>query len=302
MFSRSTDRGLTWSKAVRVNDDPVGNEAWQWFATMSVAPNGRIDVIWNDTRNSGQVNRSELSYSFSGDAGETWSENIPISPMFDSYVGWPRQNKIGDYYHAVSDNGGVNIAYAATFNGEQDVYFLRIGMHDCNENGIDDAEEVQSGSADDCDGNGVPDECQVDCNQTGRADVCDILQGSSEDCNENGLPDECELIHSDFDGDGAINDCDPDMDNDGVPNEPDDCDFTPSETPVDADGRPISDTNGNCAVDLGDYFRFRNCFQESGPAMPALSSLCADAFDYDGNGFIDLSDYAGFAAVFAPPP
>ena len=36
---------------VGVNDDPTGNGAWQWFGTMSVAPDGRIDAIWNDTRN-----------------------------------------------------------------------------------------------------------------------------------------------------------------------------------------------------------------------------------------------------------
>jgi hypothetical protein len=32
----------------------------------------------------------------------------------------------GDYYHPVSDETGVDVAYAATFNGEQDIYYLRI--------------------------------------------------------------------------------------------------------------------------------------------------------------------------------
>ena len=50
MFARSTDGGMTWSQPVRVNDDP-GTSAWQWFGTMSVAPNGRIDAVWLDTRN-----------------------------------------------------------------------------------------------------------------------------------------------------------------------------------------------------------------------------------------------------------
>ena len=50
-FVRSTDDGETWSEKVRVNDDPEGNGAWQWFGMMSVAPNGRIDAVWNDTRN-----------------------------------------------------------------------------------------------------------------------------------------------------------------------------------------------------------------------------------------------------------
>ena len=51
-FARSTDGGNTWSPPVRVNDDARSEDGWQWFGTMSVAPNGRIDVIWNDTRNS----------------------------------------------------------------------------------------------------------------------------------------------------------------------------------------------------------------------------------------------------------
>ena len=38
MFARSTDGGTTWSNPVRVNDDPEDNGAYQWFGTMSVAP------------------------------------------------------------------------------------------------------------------------------------------------------------------------------------------------------------------------------------------------------------------------
>src|SRR5262249_10306646 len=49
MFARSTDGGQSWSVPVRVNDDAPG-ASLQWFRTMSVAPNGRIDVVWNDTR------------------------------------------------------------------------------------------------------------------------------------------------------------------------------------------------------------------------------------------------------------
>lgn len=163
-FIRSEDGGFTWSDPVRVNDDSVGANAWQWFGTMSVAPGGRIDVVWNDTRTSGATNFSELYYSFSYDGGRTWAVNEPVSPMFNSFEGWPSQQKIGDYYHMISDNTGANVAYSATFNGEQDVYFLRIpancdgtlpGAVDCNGNGIADACES------DCDGNGVEDSC--DC-------------------------------------------------------------------------------------------------------------------------------------------
>ncbi|HEX9655354.1 MAG TPA: T9SS type A sorting domain-containing protein [Bacteroidota bacterium] len=126
-FTCSTDGGLTWSAPVRINDDTTSAE-WQWFGTMSVAPNGRIDVVWLDTRNNPGTVLSSLYYSYSIDAGVTWAPNIRLSNSFDPHVGWPQQQKMGDYYHMVSDNAGVHLAWAATFNGEQDVYYGHISL------------------------------------------------------------------------------------------------------------------------------------------------------------------------------
>ncbi len=126
MFARSTDGGETWSAPKRINDDPIGNGAWQWFGTMSVAPDGRIEVVWNDSRTTGNPAQSALWYSYSTDGGATWSSNEQASPVWNSLIGWPNQNKIGDYYHMVSDNGGADLAWSATFRGGQDVYYLRI--------------------------------------------------------------------------------------------------------------------------------------------------------------------------------
>lgn len=161
MFIRSEDGGLTWSQPLRINDDFIDNGAWQWFGTMSVSSNGRIDVIWNDTRNTFAANLSETFYSFSKDGGITWSINVPLTPVFNSHLGWPQQNKIGDYYDMVSDVDGANLAYSATFNGEQDVYFLRIPA-DCDNNGILDDQDIASNRSLDCDSNGMLDVCQAD--------------------------------------------------------------------------------------------------------------------------------------------
>ncbi len=158
-FIHSTDGGQSWSTPVRINDD-TGSSAWQWFGTMSVAPDGRIDVVWNDTRHTGQVNQSELFYSKSTDGGLTWSANEQLSPVWDSFVGWPNQSKIGDYYHMTSDRVGADLAWAATFNGEQDVYYLRIGDHDCNGNAVGDSLDIASGQSHDSNQNGIPDECE----------------------------------------------------------------------------------------------------------------------------------------------
>jgi hypothetical protein len=153
-ISRSVNGGASWSPPIRVNDDPTTNGAWHWFGAHAVAPTGRIDVIWNDTRDSGSSALSRLYYSYSYDAGDTWAPNVVISPEFNSLVGWPNQSKIGDYYTIVSDTLGGHVAYSATFNGEQDVYYVNV-FPDCNDNGVADALDIP-----DCNGNFIPDECE----------------------------------------------------------------------------------------------------------------------------------------------
>jgi hypothetical protein len=126
MFVRSTDGGTTFTAPRRVNDDPVNHAKWHWFGTLSVAPNGRIDVVWFDTRNAADNTTSQLFYSYSIDGGNTWSPNVAVSNPFNPFVGYPNQSKIGDYITVVSDDDGANVAYAATFNGEEDIYYVRI--------------------------------------------------------------------------------------------------------------------------------------------------------------------------------
>ena len=116
MFARSTNGGASFSAPQRINDDPVNPNKWHWFGTLSVAPNGRIDAVWFDTRNAANNTDSQLFYSFSTDAGVTWAPNVAVSNPFNPFEGYPNQNKIGDYITIVSDATGGNVAYAATFN------------------------------------------------------------------------------------------------------------------------------------------------------------------------------------------
>ena len=125
-FVRSTNGGITFSAPRRINDDPVNHAKWHWFGTLSVAPSGRIDVVWYDTRNSPNNVTSQLFYSFSIDGGNTWSPNVAVSNPFNPFIGYPNQSKLGDYITVVSDDDSANVAYAATFNGEEDIYYVRI--------------------------------------------------------------------------------------------------------------------------------------------------------------------------------
>src|SRR6266550_1332776 len=133
MFARSTNGGASFSAPQRINDDPVNPSKWHWFGTVSVAPNGRLDAVWYDTRNAANNTDSQLFYSFSMDGGVTWSANVAVSNPFNPFEGYPNQSKIGDYITIVSDNSGGNAAYAATFNfnpnrsqHEEDVYYVRV--------------------------------------------------------------------------------------------------------------------------------------------------------------------------------
>src|SRR5881392_3346348 len=133
MFARSTNGGVIFSAPQRINDDPVNPSKWHWFGTVSVAPNGRLDAVWYDTRNAANNTDSQLFYSYSTDGGVTWAPNVAVSNPFNPFEGYPNQSKIGDYITIVSDATGGNVAYSATFNfnpnrgqHEEDVYYVRV--------------------------------------------------------------------------------------------------------------------------------------------------------------------------------
>lgn len=66
---RSSDRGLTWSQPVKVNDVP--GSAREGLHAMAVAPNGTLACAWLDLRDKGTT----LYLSTSRDGGSTWSKN-----------------------------------------------------------------------------------------------------------------------------------------------------------------------------------------------------------------------------------
>ena len=66
---------------------------------------------------------------------------------------------------------------------------------------------------------------------------------------------------ADFDDDGTPDICDRDIDDDGVSNTLDACDFTPLGVPVDSNGRPHADLNHDCEVNLADFAVFQSSFR-----------------------------------------
>ncbi len=108
----------------------------------------------------------------------------------------------------VSDDG--RLLFAKT---DSRLQMVAVPAGDCNNNGIDDVEELAEGLAIDCNGNlrpdscelendcnqnMIPDECEEDCNNNGIADECDLTDGTASDCDANGQLDECQLDPDDI--------------------------------------------------------------------------------------------------------
>lgn len=253
MFTRSTNGGTSWEPPRRINHFGVANDgSSQWFGAMDVAPNGRIDAIYLDTRYDPLPvpQFSHLRYSASFDGGVTWRYDIAVSPEFMHNISYPVQRKIGDYMDLQSDNSGCHVAYPATFNGEQDVYHIRLAFLDCNNNGQLDVNEIDQGLLPDCNGNDIPDACELntqyalDCNGNGAPDECDIGSGFEQDCDANGVPDSCDILGGapDCNGNGVPDACDlqrvPQLDC-NVNGEVDSCEIAAGQTPdCNQNGRP----------------------------------------------------------------
>jgi hypothetical protein len=117
LFTSSSDGGKTWTKPLNITDDAPDKRADQYYAGISVAPNGRVDVAWHDFRNDpffspGQEGNMgsavgqrywDVYYTYSSDAGATWSKNLRVTnPSIDA--------KHGATFNNIDTRGPIGIA------------------------------------------------------------------------------------------------------------------------------------------------------------------------------------------------
>jgi len=172
-------------------------------------------------------------------------------------------------------------------------------IDDCNGDCVSDADELAAG-APDCNGNGVPDYCDLDCNNNSIPDECDLAAGTSLDCNSNGVPDECD---PDCNNNDIPDDCDlaagtsPDCNSNGIPDE---CDVMSGfSRDCTSDGVP-----DECAVVCVDHCEcvdadactYDRCVEGSCANLPRIYG------DADHNNYVTLIDLFsvldGFAGQF----
>jgi hypothetical protein len=84
VVQRSTDGGATWTEPVAIDDAPAAEPTTSFWPQLSVAPNGRIDVTWQDNRDTADY-KFNLRYTYSTDGGQTWAPNVIIN---DRPIDW----------------------------------------------------------------------------------------------------------------------------------------------------------------------------------------------------------------------
>ncbi len=104
----SSDRGQTWTDPEPVNDDDPEQLFYSGIPKISLAPNGRLDVAWFDTRSDPGTTSNDVYYASSSDNGATWSKNVRMS---DQSI----DRKIGVYASRFDLNAPPGIASTDSF-------------------------------------------------------------------------------------------------------------------------------------------------------------------------------------------
>jgi hypothetical protein len=78
VMQRSTDGGVTWSEPLALDDIQPGDNVNNFYPEMSVAPNGRVDVVWQDNRGLAD-NLINVRYTYSTDGGLTWAPSVVVN-------------------------------------------------------------------------------------------------------------------------------------------------------------------------------------------------------------------------------
>lgn len=85
-LTASTDGGRTWRDRVIVNEDPQRSTN-QLLPNLSIAPNGRLDIAWNDFRHSPkdplnpgrESGMDNIYYTYSTDGGTSFAPNVRVN-------------------------------------------------------------------------------------------------------------------------------------------------------------------------------------------------------------------------------
>ena len=124
---RTLDGGATWSPALRVNDDTVGNGAGQDMCWAAFSGDGRYAAAWRDRRNGGAGQNADyrIYAAASFDGGATFTANGPVGaqggPLFIPVDG-------NDFLGVAATEGKILATWTDQRNTRNQLYFNFLSM------------------------------------------------------------------------------------------------------------------------------------------------------------------------------
>jgi hypothetical protein len=147
LFRCSGRSPASWTPAKRLNDDGIGNGRRQYLPRLAVAPDGRIDAVFYDRRSDPGDRMNDVTYTYSLDAGRTFSPNVRLTTEQTNTLIGPRyavvsadgQTELGGRLGLLATDNGAVAAWADTRNGTQgrtgqDVFATRVCLYPSHRN------------------------------------------------------------------------------------------------------------------------------------------------------------------------
>ncbi len=78
VVQRSTDDGVTWTEPLALDDGDPTMRTTSFYPQIGVAPNGRVDVVWQDDLDQTDFHYN-VRYTYSNDGGATWAPTMLIT-------------------------------------------------------------------------------------------------------------------------------------------------------------------------------------------------------------------------------
>jgi len=127
LLATSRDEGQTWSRPLRVNDDPVRDGANQFQPQLAVAPDGVVSVSFFDSRIDPTHRLLDVFLAQSTDHAASFRSNVRVTTSsFDPAVGAPIDSYgnqfIGDYQGLAADDSFAHPFWNDTRTGRQEIF------------------------------------------------------------------------------------------------------------------------------------------------------------------------------------
>ena len=166
LFAQSTDNGASWTAPKPLNTNAASDDGFDLGPELTTDGKGNWMAIWSSGEDLGGSIGPDIDilFSRSADNGIIWADPLLLNTNAASDSGddsFPQltSDAVGNWVAVWWSKDDLD----GTIGTDFDILFTLFQL-----------------TADDCNGNGVPDEC-------------DVADGSSDDLNGDGVPDECAL-------------------------------------------------------------------------------------------------------------